>query len=88
MNLDARYVRFIPLGARFRAELFVEAKNVFNTGCSNPADYATCTINISAVNRVVTTNAAGQPAAAIPDPFAGTAGYQQRQVQLGVKLSF
>ena len=40
-------------------------------------------INISAVNRVVTTNAAGQPAAAIPDPFAGTAGYQQRQIQLG-----
>jgi hypothetical protein len=71
-----------------RAELFVEAKNVFNTGCSDPADYATCTINISAVNRVVTTNAAGQPAAAIPDPFAGTAGYQQRQVQLGAKLSF
>jgi len=87
-NIDARYVRFIPLGARVRAELFVEAKNVFNTGCSDPADYATCTINISAVNRVVTTNAAGQPAAAIPDPFAGTAGYQQRQVQLGVKVSF
>ncbi|HEY7921901.1 MAG TPA: hypothetical protein VII62_01890, partial [Vicinamibacteria bacterium] len=88
VNLDARYVRFIPLGARVRAELFVEAKNVFNTGCSDPADYATCTINISAVNRVVTTNAAGQPAAAIPDPFAGTAGYQQRQVQLGLKVSF
>ena len=81
-------MRFIPLGARVRAELFVEAKNVFNTGCSDAADYATCTINISAVNRVVTTNAAGQPAAAIPDPFAGTAGYQQRQVQLGAKLSF
>ena len=87
-NIDARYVRFIPLGARFKAELFVEAKNVFNTGCSDPAEYATCTINISAVNRVVTTNALGEPAAAIPDPFAGTAGYQQRQVQLGVKLSF
>jgi hypothetical protein len=87
-NLDARYVRFIPLGARFRGELFVEAKNVFNTGCSDPAEYATCHINISAVNRVVTTNAAGEPLAPIPDPFAGTAGYQQRQVQLGVKLSF
>ena len=87
-NLDARYVRFIPLGARFRAELFVEAKNVFNTGCSNPDEYATCTINISAVNRVVTTNAAGEPAAAIPDPFVGTGGYQQRQVQVGAKLSF
>ena len=87
-NLDARYVRFIPLGQRFRAELFVEAKNVFNTGCSVPAEYASCRINISAVNRVVTTNAAGEPLAAIPDPFAGTAGYQQRQVQVGAKLSF
>ena len=66
----------------------MEAKNVFNTGCSNPDEYATCTINISAVNRVVTTSLAGEPAAAIPDPFVGTAGYQQRQVQLGVKLSF
>ena len=28
------------------------------------------------------------PRPRIPDPFAGTAGYQQRQVQLGVKLSF
>ena len=88
LNLDLRYVRFIPLGARLRGELFVEAKNLFNTGCSDPAEYATCTVNISAVNRVVTTNALGEPAAAIPDPFAGTAGYQQRQVQLGVKLSF
>jgi hypothetical protein len=37
---------------------------------------------------VVTTSLTGEPAAAIPDPFAGTAGYQQRQVQLGVKLAF
>jgi Carboxypeptidase regulatory-like domain len=87
-NVDARYVRFVPLTARFRAELFAEAKNLFNTGCSDPASYSTCRINVAGVNRVVTTNAAGQPAAPIPDPFAGTSGYQQRQIQLGVKLSF
>ena len=31
LNVDARYVRFIPLTARLRVELFVEAKNLFNT---------------------------------------------------------
>ncbi len=87
-NVDLRYSRFIPLTARFRAELFVEAKNVFNVGCSDPSTYATCTINVSAVNRVVTTNLLGEPAAPIPDPFVGTSGYQQRQVQVGVKLNF
>jgi len=87
-NVDARYSRFIRLTERFRAELFLEAKNLFNVGCSDPSSYSTCHINISAVNRVVTTNALGEPAAPIPDPFAGTAGYQQRQMQLGLKLSF
>jgi hypothetical protein len=87
-NLDLRYQRFVPLGPRFKVELFLEAKNVFNTGCSDPAEYATCSVNVQAVNRVVTTNAAGQPSAGIPDPFPGTNGYQQRQMQLGVKLSF
>ena len=42
VNVDARYIRFIPLTARVRAELFVEAKNIFNTGCSDRR-YATCT---------------------------------------------
>jgi hypothetical protein len=88
VNVDLRYSRFIPFGARFRGELFVEAKNLFNTGCSDPAEYATCEINVQAVNRVVTTSAVGQPTAALPDPFPGTNGYQQRQIQLGVKLSF
>ena len=75
-NLDGRYIRFIPLTPRLRAELFVEAKNIFNTQ------------NISAVNRVVTTDTAGNLAAALADPFPGTTGYQQRQVQLGLKLNF
>jgi Carboxypeptidase regulatory-like domain/TonB dependent receptor-like, beta-barrel len=87
-NVDLRYSRFIPFGARFRGELFLEAKNIFNTGCSDSAEYATCHINVAGVNRVVTTNALGELAAPLPDPFAGTGGYQQRQIQLGVKLSF
>jgi hypothetical protein len=87
-NVDARYVRFIPLTARVRVELFAEVKNLFNVGCSDPSSYATCHVNVAGVNRVRTTNAAGDLAAPLPDPFAGTGGYQQRQIQLGVKLSF
>jgi hypothetical protein len=74
-NVDARYSRFVPLG-RVRAELFAEAKNVFNTE------------NVSAVNRVVTVDAAGNPLLPIPTPFPGTAGYFQRQAQLGLKVTF
>jgi hypothetical protein len=88
INVDARYIRFIPLGGRLRGELFAEVKNLFNTGCSDSTEYATCSINVAGVNRVVTTDAAGNPAAALPDPFPGTGGYQQRQIQLGVKLTF
>jgi hypothetical protein len=87
-NVDARYSRFIPFNDRVRAELFAEAKNLFNTGCSDPAEYATCTINVASVNRVVTTDALGNLAAPLPSPFVGTGGYQQRQFQLGLKLSF
>jgi Carboxypeptidase regulatory-like domain len=74
-NVDARYSRFVPIG-RVRAELFGEAKNLFNTK------------NVAAVNRVVVTDAAGNPLAALPSPFPPTGGYQQRQFQLGAKVSF
>ena len=74
-NVDARYSRFIPFG-RVRAELFGEAKNLFNTE------------NVAAVNRVVATDAAGNPLAALPSPFPPTGGYQQRQFQIGAKVSF
>src|SRR5262249_50074155 len=87
-NVDLRYSRFIPFGARFRGELFLEAKNIFNTGCSNPDESATCHINVASVTRTVATTAAGDLVAPLPDPFPGTGGYQQRQIQLGVKLSF
>lgn len=74
-NVDARYSRFIPFG-RVRAELFGEAKNLFNTE------------NVAAVNRVVATDVAGNPLAALPSPFPPTGGYQQRQFQIGAKVSF
>jgi hypothetical protein len=74
LNVDARYVRFIPLG-RVRAELFVEAKNIFNN------------VNVNGVNRVVAVDAAGNPTAALA--FPGTSGYPlQRGVQAGLKVTF
>jgi hypothetical protein len=76
VNLDLRYSRFVPAGGSRRGELFFEAKNLFNTQ------------NVSAVNRVVPTDALGAPAAAIPSTFPGTSGYDQRTMQLGVKFSF
>jgi hypothetical protein len=74
-NVDARYVRFIPLGGHLRSELFVEAKNIFNTQ------------NVATVNRVVAVDAAGNatvPLSSLPQ----LTGYLQRNVQAGLKLSF
>ena len=74
--LDLRYSRFIPLPSEQRIELFFEAKNLFNTE------------NVAGVNRIVTTDVAGNPSAPLPDPFPPTSGYDQRQMQLGVKFVF
>jgi hypothetical protein len=74
-NVDARYVRFIPLGGHLRSELFVEAKNIFNTQ------------NVATVNREVAVDAAGNatvPLSSLPQ----LTGYLQRNVQAGLKLSF
>ncbi len=63
----------------YKAEVVAEFKNLFNV------------VQTSAVNRVVTTNADGVPTAALPptaDGFTPTAGYEQRQFQLGFKFSF
>jgi hypothetical protein len=77
VNLDLRYSRFIPLRDTLKGELFFEAKNLFNTQ------------NISAVNRVLATDLAGNPTAgAIPTTFPPTSGYDQRTMQLGLKFSF
>src|SRR3954469_33482 len=76
VNLDLRYSRFLPVRGTWQGELFFEAKNLFNVQ------------NVSGVNRVVTTDAFGVPAAALPSTFPGTSGYDQRQMQLGLKFSF
>src|SRR4051794_22962617 len=81
VNLDLRYSRFIPFHNTMRGELFFEAKNLFNTA------------NISGVNRVVTTDAQGNPVTALvfhgsEYPTAGKSGYDQRTMQLGVKFGF
>jgi hypothetical protein len=76
LQLDGRYSRFFPIGARVKAELFVQAKNLFNRK------------NIRAVNSVVATDALGNPTAAIPDEFPVTQAYEPRQFQLGVQVQF
>jgi len=80
VNLDLRYSRFIPISS-WKGELFFEAKNLFNTQ------------NISGVNRVVTTSAAGVPDKPLvfdgkSYPDGGKSGYDQRTMQLGLKFSF
>jgi hypothetical protein len=79
--LDLRYSRFIPFSTGQKAELFFEAKNLFNTE------------NIMSVNRAIATDAAGTPISPISTdardyPDAGKTGYDQRQMQLGVKFVF
>jgi hypothetical protein len=81
INLDLRYSRFIPIVGGQRAELFFEAKNLFNNE------------NIAGVNRVITTDAAGNPTGTLllngrDYPDAGKSGYDQRTMQLGFKYSF
>lgn len=76
MDVSARYSRFIPLTDRVKAEVFLEAKNLFNRQ------------NIRAVNSVVATDDLGNPLTAIPGTFATTSLYQERQFQLGVRLNF
>jgi hypothetical protein len=76
VTLDLRYSRFVPVSGGTRAEVFFEAKNLFNRQ------------NVSGVNRVVTTDAAGNPVTPIPSTFAGTAGYDQRLMQVGFKVTF
>src|SRR3954463_1135750 len=84
VNLDLRYSRFIPFRNTMRGELFLEAKNLFNTE------------NIAGVNRVLASSAVdAQGNALVPVllngadyPTAGKSGYDQRLIQLGFKYSF
>lgn len=78
-NLDFRYSRVVPIGRTFKGEVIAELKNVFNR------------VQWSGANSVVTVDALGNPAAPIPtsgDAFAPTGGYEQRQFQLGFRVTF
>lgn len=85
VNVDARYVRFINFGKR-RLEIFGEGKNLLNK------------LNVSGVNRVVATDALGNPTTAIPTTIircgspaitpCATATYDARSLQIGAKISF
>jgi hypothetical protein len=78
-NVDFRYSRKVRLQGNMAAEVIAELKNVFNTE------------QVSSVNATVTTNAAGQPTAALPtsgSQLQPTGGYEQRQFQLGFKFIF
>jgi hypothetical protein len=78
-NVDARFSRFIPFGGTRRLEIAAEFKNLFNT------------VQTSAVNRIIPTNALGEPTTTLPtssDQLQPTAGYEQRQFQLGFKFYF
>ena len=76
-DVDFRYSRFVPFSGERRAEVFFEAKNLFNTK------------NVAGVNRVVPTDATGSLAAAsLPAEFPRTSGYDQRIMQMGVKFAF
>jgi len=80
-DVDLRYSRFVPVRAGQRGELFLEAKNLFNT------------LNIAGVNRIIDTDAVGNPSQPIALRGAdystgGKSGYDQRLIQLGFKYSF
>jgi hypothetical protein len=78
-NVDARFSRFIRIAGSMRAEVAAEFKNVFNT------------VQTSAVNRIIPTNNLGDPLATVPTSsglLQPTAGFEQRQFQLGFKFLF
>jgi outer membrane receptor protein involved in Fe transport len=78
-NVDARYSRRFRIQGNMAAELIAEVKNLFNT------------IQPSAVNATIATDLQGVPTAALPtsgSQLPPTAGYEQRQFQLGFKFTF
>jgi len=80
-NADLRYSRFFPAGSARRAEVLLELKNLFNNR------------QTSGLARIVTTDAAGNPATPIPAdgdsfPVSGRTGYEARQFQIGFKFYF
>jgi hypothetical protein len=78
-NVDLRYTRSFPLGGSVKAQLIAELKNVFDTP------------QLMNVTTTITTDALGNPLAAIPsDPmqYPNPVGFEQRKFQLGFKIRF
>ena len=80
-NMDLRYSRFVPIRGDVRAELIGEFKNIFNTE------------QTQSINSTVKVDTLGNPASPIPTTFgpggfAQTAGFEQREFQLGFRLRF
>jgi hypothetical protein len=78
-NVDLRLSRQVPVG-RARGEVIAELKNMFNT------------VQWSGVTSTIVTTPQGVPVAGIlpasADQLAPTGGYEQRQFQLGFRVSF
>ena len=83
-NVDVRYTRLFPIMGPTRVEFLAEVKNVFNT------------VQWAGSLSTVATDVNGVPTIAIPEPgvverdavFGPTAGYEQRQLQLGFRVTF
>jgi TonB dependent receptor len=80
-NTDLRLSRQVPLGGARRAEIIAEVKNVFNT-----VQWSSVTGTAIAVN-----TATGLPTGTVPtsgDQLIPTGGYEQRQLQFGLRFQF
>jgi hypothetical protein len=80
-NVDLRYSRFVAITGNIKAEIIGEFKNLFNT------------VQTASVNSAVRVLATGvlEPGVVIPSEssaFPATAGYEQRQFQLGFRVKF
>ena len=83
-NVDFRYTRLFPVMGTTKLEFTAEVKNVFNT------------VQWSGATSVVATDALGNATVVLPPPgvvergaiFNPTGGYEQRQLQLGFRVTF
>jgi hypothetical protein len=78
-NVDLRYTRSIPLRGATRLQVLGEVKNIFNI------------VQWASADGTVATDPQGNPLNALPtsgDQLRVTGGYEQRQFQLGFKVTF
>ena len=78
-NVDFRYSRRVRIGGNRAIEAIAEVKNLFNT------------VQWSGVNAVIATDTLGVPTVALPTSgrdLVPTGGYEQRQLQMGIKFTF